>query len=235
MNLSEQILSFRYKVDKVWICQLYKEYDYICWARKVKLKPMTIRLTASEKLLGSWCHESRVLSISRKLIEKHPWWVVLEVLKHEMAHQYVDDVFKKEDHHGPLFKKACNVLGVESWASCASLVTDGLVQDKDRPSQDEEKTLRRVEKLLKLAESSNQHEAQLASTKVKSLLDKLQVDWQGSSLSHNHTTKIINHHKKRIESYQVYIGTLLANYFDVRIIYSSTFNAKKNFKCSKWA
>ena len=42
--------------------------------------------------LGRWSSAERTLWLSRDLMVRHGWGVVIEVLKHEMAHQWVDEV-----------------------------------------------------------------------------------------------------------------------------------------------
>ena len=47
--------------------------------------------------LGSWNRLHRTISLSRRMVFEQPWSVVREVLKHEMAHQYVDEVLRIHD------------------------------------------------------------------------------------------------------------------------------------------
>ena len=75
-----------------------------------------ITLADVESYYGMWCLKTRTITLSYKLLENCPWDRVIQVLKHEMAHQYVDEVFCKRDTHGPHFQKACQLLRVELWA-----------------------------------------------------------------------------------------------------------------------
>ena len=49
------------------------------------------------------------LRLATRLVHDEPWQVVIEVLRHEMAHQYVDEVLRIHDEsaHGPAFRKVC--------------------------------------------------------------------------------------------------------------------------------
>ena len=56
--------------------------------------------------LGAWIGERRTLELSRALVLEQAWSVVREVCKHEMAHQFVDEVLQIHDQtaHGPAFE-----------------------------------------------------------------------------------------------------------------------------------
>src|SRR5258708_16836542 len=79
----------------------------------------TLDLVASRGTLGRWIPGTRTLEISRSLVQEHPWGAVIEVLKHEMAHQYVHEVLGEtlQTPHGPAFRDACARLGVDRDAS----------------------------------------------------------------------------------------------------------------------
>src|SRR4051812_35260968 len=76
---------------------------------KEALKPPTIELTTTRGVLGRWYRETRTLEISRPLILTQPWGIVVEVLKHEIAHQYAHEVLGATDEtaHGPAFRSVC--------------------------------------------------------------------------------------------------------------------------------
>jgi hypothetical protein len=51
---------------------------------------------AGAERLGRWLPALRTIELSRRLLLDHGWGVLEEVLKHEMAHQYVDEVLPNE-------------------------------------------------------------------------------------------------------------------------------------------
>src|SRR5271170_4730520 len=69
----------------------------------------SIVLSSSTSHLGRWLGDTRVLELSRAMILAQPWAVVIEVLRHEMAHQYVHEVLGEtsETPHGPAFRSVC--------------------------------------------------------------------------------------------------------------------------------
>ena len=94
-------------------------------------KPM-IKIGCIKSYYGSWCEKTRSITLSEELLNKYPWEIVLEVLKHEMAHQYVSEILKKEDQHGPFFKEACRILRVKHWAQRACLSLDSCLFEKEK-------------------------------------------------------------------------------------------------------
>src|SRR4030095_14857783 len=96
---------------------------------------------------------SRTRKPARRLATKEPWATLVEVLKHEMAHQYVLEVLRIEDEsaHGPAFRDVCQRLGIDAKAA-------GLPTTSSARTDDEDRVLSRIAKLLALAESSSVHE-----------------------------------------------------------------------------
>ena len=78
-----------------------------------------IELVGSSSRLGLWHGGLRVIEISRALLLDHDWGVLVEVLKHEMAHQYVDEVLGQPDDsmHGAVFRRVCEERGIDSSAA----------------------------------------------------------------------------------------------------------------------
>lgn len=153
------------------------------------LLPPTIGLHPGQSRLGMWQAATRTLSLAEDLVMSRPWGVVLEVLKHEMAHQYVHEILgprggppgsSQEGHgpdgsadchetaHGPAFQAVCARLGIDATASGLPESPPG---EGDGASA-ETKLLQRVARLLALAESSNVHEAEAAMQEAQRLLLK---------------------------------------------------------------
>src|SRR6056297_11692 len=99
-------------IETRWAIRLLKEHEDICWQYGINLTTPVINISSGKHTDGYWSPRHRTISISRHLIKTEPWDIVLEVLKHEMAHQYVTDFYNDADKHGTYFKKACKKLGV---------------------------------------------------------------------------------------------------------------------------
>jgi hypothetical protein len=215
-------------IQRAWTEKLYQEYDNVLFHYRLRLKPPVIRVAELTGSHGLWSAMTRTLTISSLTIVKYPWDVVIEVLKHEMAHQVVSEVFGGGPFHDQDFKRACAMLGVAEWAASATgALPLEIPQWKHRAlSEEEEKLLKRVEKLLSLAESSNEHEAALAMQRVQHLYAKYNLERIESRRQTSHVYAIINRKTRRIEAAESMIFSILADHFFVRVIYSSLYDAQ---------
>ena len=127
------------------------------------LRPPALELTDSEHTLGSYKTQGRRLLLSRPLIRANDWLTVVEVLRHEMAHQYVVEVLRVTDEapHGPAFQRTCAERGIDPRAA-------GLPNTRDTAAPSS--TVRRIRALLALADSPNVNEARLAARKAYTLM-----------------------------------------------------------------
>gem|GEM_PF-4817819 len=210
------------------ILQLYKEYDHILYSYKIKMRKPLIEIKDNTSHYGSWCQKTRTLTLSSKLLEKYPWTYTLAILKHEMAHQYVNEVLKKEDSHGLYFKHACHHLRVDTWAQKACLNLDECLEaiSQHKNSLTQNKPLRLIKKLLNLADSSNQHEAFEALKKASEIAKYYQLDLNKTE---EETLKKITLSlgKQKTHTYESLIASILNAHFNVMVIHSSLFNQEK--------
>jgi len=140
-----------------------------------KLRKPLIRLHDMKNKWGYWSREKREICLSRNLLFEHSWASVREVLVHEIAHQFVDEVFGcgNEPSHGPSFARACCLLRANPRASGTfSTLDQRMLSDAASP---EDKIVVRVKKLMALAQSKNQHEAEAAMSKAQAFIRKYNV------------------------------------------------------------
>ena len=224
MNRLENEVRFQ----RAWLSQLREEHEVICWKYKVKLSRPFMEISNSRTEWGTWNADFRTLKMSAHLIREQPWDIVVHVLKHEMAHQMVTDLFHSADGHGEYFQAACERLGVP-------LEFRGAKGDLRRPiadfrSQEMEsegsRMLEKVRKLLSLAQSENENESFLAMRKANELIEKYNIDRVEQDRTSGCVYAIINHKRKRIENYQRRICNILKEHFFVDIVYSYLFDAK---------
>jgi hypothetical protein len=152
------------------------EWETALWVldeeHRQRMRPPLFRLRDYRKTWGTWSGERREISLSRDLVLRHSWDAVLEVLLHEMAHQFAEEALgaHQESSHGPAFQRACYLLRANPKASGKYAPLD------DRMSRDtagsDDKMGRRVRKLLALAESPNRHEAEVSMAKAHELIAK---------------------------------------------------------------
>lgn len=112
------------------------------------------------------------ITFSARLLLEHPWYAVKDVLVHEAAHFAVWLLHgdAQETAHGPLFRQYCQRLGGSVRASGNYPPLDVSLLDDASPESQCSPMELRIRKLLALAESPNEHEAELALLKAHELM-----------------------------------------------------------------
>ena len=80
------------------------------------LRPPVLKLNATSQVrVGRWDPEHRCIEISEQLILDRGFGAAIEVLKHEMAHQFVHEVLTDADEspHGKVFRSVCVERGIK--------------------------------------------------------------------------------------------------------------------------
>ncbi len=177
------------------------------------LRRPVLELVDSTSRLGRWVHEHRCLELSRSLLLEHGWGVVVEVLKHEMAHQYVDEVLRRssETAHGPAFRRVCEERAIDYRASGLPLAGDA--------SAAEVRVLERVTKLLALAESSNVHEAQSAMNAAQRLMLKYNVEAVRDGAPQGYGFRHLGRPTGRVSESERILAVIVGDYFFVEAIW----------------
>jgi len=181
-----------------------------------RLSPVPLVLSDSTSLLGCYRRDPRRIEISRTLVLSQPWGSVVEVLKHEMAHQFVFEVLgesESETSHGPTFQRVCERLGIDARAS-------GLPDAKPERSP----LLERIRKLLALADSPNQHEAETAMRMAHRLMLKHNLERPDvEDTAANYGFRHVGRSTGRISEVESLLAGLLGEFFFVQPIWVSVF------------
>ena len=215
---------------RAWLTELTAEHRRICYFFKVELTTPIIRIAELQSSWGLWQSQPRMITIARRLITNYPWNTVIEVLKHEMAHQMVSEIHRRDDeHHGELFKSCCRQLGMASWSMQAEIELGAQVFANESEAGDSKHNpvLRKVKKLLALGHSSEKHEAELAMQRVREICDRHNLKSLPET-DDQYVMQILNQHKKRLSREQLAICGLLTSNFAVNVICSSLYSAADN-------
>lgn len=161
--------------------------------------------------LGRWVGSTRSIELGRTLLVEHGWGVLVEVLKHEMAHQYADEILgvRDESPHGPTFRRVCHERGIDPRAAG--------VPRNERAA--EEHVLERVAKLLALAESQNEHEAQNAMSAAQRLMLKHNLESLTRETRAAYDFRHLGTPSGRIGESQRLLAHILAEHFFVEVIW----------------
>jgi hypothetical protein len=172
----------------------------------------TLELSESTSRLGCWNAARRSIELSREALLSHGWGVISEVLKHEMAHQYVSEVLRETDEtaHGPAFRGVCQRLGVDGAAR--GLPTAGA-------DEGEKRLIDRIARLLALAESPNVHEAEAAASAAQRLMLKYNLDVAGGKHARAYGFLHVGKPSGRVSEAERMLAMILGRYFFVEVIW----------------
>ena len=190
-----------------------------------------LQLHDGRKQLVHWHRLTRTLSLSRPWILEAHWGQVVEVLKHEMAHQYVSEVLKEhnETPHGPAFREVCRRFHIDHRA----------VGIPNRASESEPKAVSRIRKLLALSQSPNEFEAQTALAKARRLMTEHEIDWSNRTEEKTFDFRHLGPAKGRFDPWEKCLAGLLGKHFFVHPIWVPVYDvyrAKiKSVVCIYWA
>jgi hypothetical protein len=181
------------------------------------LKAPTLELVSARSTLGRWVPATRTIELSRPLVLEQAWGAVIEVLKHEMAHQYVHDVLG-ENHqtpHGRAFQEACVRMGVDARASGLPDVTLA----PSAPSTSGDRIVERITRLLALAESTNRHEAEAAMAAAQRLMLKHNLDEARTRAVRDHGFLHLGTPSGRVAEHERIVAMVLGSHFFVEAIW----------------
>lgn len=170
-----------------------------------------LAVTEVQGSYARWLRGARCIEFARHALTSLTWGQLGEVLKHEMAHQYVDEVLGRLDEtaHGPAFQRVCEDRGIDARASGAP---------EHAPSAEETQVLERIARLLALAGSSNEHEAQSAMNAARRLMLKHNLDAGRAKASRGYIFRTLGEPTGRIDEATSFIGTILSEFFFVEVI-----------------
>ena len=126
--------------------------------------------------LGYFDPNSFKVALNSSLIYLANEKTLKDIIRHELAHLITHLKYPGETSpHGPLFIKVCEQYGWAKEVQMASAELEGLNQSQEMSVQ-EQRILDKIQKLFKLAASSNTYESQLATMKANELLIKYNLE-----------------------------------------------------------
>jgi hypothetical protein len=207
------------------------EWENAIWILKTshrnRLPKPLFSLRDMKSRWGYWSGENNEICLSRNLVLNHSWHTVREILLHEMAHQFSEQVLRAHDEppHGPKFQRACHLLRANPKASGNYRPLDERSAN-DSPSP-EDKILARVKKLMALAQSRNQHEADAAMTKAHELIAKYNVDLLSRDNNRHFVSIFVGSPALRHFREEYRLSSLLQEYYFVYGIWVPTYVIEK--------
>ncbi len=224
-------ISIREQLERSILHGLALEWDeavgYADRYQQALLEKPMFGLRDMKSRLGYWSPRRKEICLSRKLVMNHPWYAVLDVFHHEIAHQFAHQVFGayEETAHGPSFQKACRILRANPEASGTYPPLDEKLRNHKESSQD--RMLVKVKKLMALAQSKNTHEAEAAMAKAHELIAKYNVDVIEKNEQRDFVSVFVGKPALRHTRDVAYLGGLLASFYFVKSIWIPSYVVEK--------
>jgi hypothetical protein len=190
---------------------------------KGTLRRPVLAMVDGEHRLGTWNRAQRTIALARVLIFGRSWSAVREVMKHEMAHQFVDEVLGIHDQtaHGPAFTRVCQAHGIDARAAGLPPTAPGDASSSVGPDP----VLRRIMRLLALAESPNEHEAQAAMNEAQRLMLVHNIDAPTGQAEDGYSFRHVGAVKARTDVSQKILAGILSRHFFVSVIWVPSYLA----------
>ena len=192
------------------------------WQRR--LRPPLFSFKARMDGWGCWHGgEKRLLEINLSLLLQHSWQAVLEVLRHEVAHQVVSECFPEvqESPHGQKFREVCRAIGANPAASGTYPTLDQRMQADENESLSEEARLTsKVQKLLALSKSANENEARQALLKARELTAKYSLSLpEDGKREEEFVAWAVGQPVARKESHLLILANILQEFYQVAVVW----------------
>ena len=184
--------------------------------------------------LGCWGQwrggTMQCIELRASLVSHHPWYVVVDVLRHETAHQICETCFPGEHEapHGPRFQQVCQWIGARAQASGEYPTLDQVVFAEDESAEGADTAAARmvvkVRKLLSLSQSANQAEAEAALLKARELQAKYatelaEAEAYEQAVAETMYTIGVGPVLKRLSVDGCLIGNILQEFFHVIVVW----------------
>ena len=186
-----------------------------------KLKTPQFRI--GQKRWGEWNPDSRTISLCEDLFLRFEWGAVEHVLKHEMAHQIVSEIWDfgfRGFSHGEAFKRACKLLDISSERCTPETMLANFRGDGELPVID------KVRKLFVKGNDSAVTEAESETflKKAHELMARHSIDMRTICGSDRlFLPRPVGPLRKRWPSWENYLSSLVSKYFGVKRIILSTY------------
>ncbi len=211
------------ELEAALLRELRRCYDWQNYVRfSGKLRPAVLAMSDTARRLGQWLPRTRTIELSRPLVIDRPWAEVIGVFEHEMAHQFVHEVLQIHDEaaHGGTFREVCEARGIDARAAGQAVASAAVAADTSR-------ILDRIRKLLALAGSSNQHEAETAMRRAHELMLRHNIEHAGASGSDDFEVRQLGEVRQRANGVEGDIVGLIGEFFFVKAIRIRTYVARQ--------
>ncbi len=210
------------------------------WWLTINRLPPSLRMRFSPPLIllvpelsGKWGQwyggQAPRIELRESLLTQHPWFALVDVLRHETAHQVVETLFPGLDEppHGPKFREMCLLLGARPQASGTYPLLDHLLFQEEKEEgavTPQARLLVKIRKLLSLSSSTNEHEAQAALLKARELEARFLEEYgesaeEDSPGEEGYFTVGVGPLLRQVSYRECLLASLLQEFYRVRVLW----------------
>ncbi len=169
------------------------------------------------------------MELKESLLTDHPWFALVDVLRHETAHQVVETLFPglEEPPHGPKFREICLLLGARPQASGTYPLLDHVLFSEAKEEgavTPQARLLVKIRKLLSLSSSANEHEARAALLKARELEARFLEEYgemeKEAPGKEGFYTVGVGPQVRQVTYRECLLASLLQEFYRVRVIWS---------------
>jgi predicted SprT family Zn-dependent metalloprotease len=227
---------FEQDIDAAWSYKLLTEYDTIqrivhkATGHWLNIPNFKISPDMTTKW-GNWNPQTRTITLSLNLLRNYEWAAVVHTLKHETAHQIVDELLDLNTRpHGEAFKLACTILGIDG-ERCHSDQVKSSFKGRFQASPT-------IEKIRKLIIHGNDHgisqeESSLFLGKAQELMIKYQVSLHqiyNEQSSTFYTVRPVGPLVDQHKSWLGQIAVMISKFYSVSCIWMYAPNGKRRIE-----
>lgn len=163
--------------------------------------PLNFVVFESKNYLGLYDPKLYQISLNKQLMFEVSDDILRNVLRHELAHFMVAVQYQyTEQDHGVEFR---NIFKAYNWDLSFSKSQIDLSKSLKR-DENEKRLLEKIEKLLKLGQSSNQHEASLATKKANDLMLKHNLENLGADDEVSYVKRVMEYKRRNTKHDAIY-------------------------------
>ncbi len=159
------------------------------------------------------------ITINFALLMEHPWYAVLDIFYHEVAHQLVHFLCPEainESPHGKAFHDMCRRIGANPTARESYQTLDEWLSQKQDDQGDP--LIERVRKLLVMAEKGDEHEAEVALSKAVEIMAKYDISEEHLDQKEQYVTVALGEPKRTIQLDERMMAQFLHEMFSITAI-----------------
>jgi len=231
-NFKNKTSKLQLELERRFLHGLSAEWDQTSYflegSLRNRLKKPIFSLSDMTDRWAYWSYEKREICFSKKLVHDYTWASVREILRHEMAHQIAHELLYaiNEKPHGQAFQRACELIRANPKASGSYPTLEERIRN-EKYQDDDVRLLAKIQKLMALAESSNQNEAELAMTKANEMMTRYNISVLQNNSKRSYDSIFVGKPALRNYRDKHALAILLNDYYYVECIWVRAFVVEK--------